>query len=68
MKAIHLTAYGDVLLFLLQNSSGRSFGTRRAVGGEALVRREYAPINDSDLLLANEVYFLNPKRFICHRR
>jgi Zn-dependent alcohol dehydrogenase len=22
---------------------------------------EYAPINDSDLLLANGVYFLNPK-------
>ena len=29
--------------------------------GEALVRMEYAPINYSDLLLANGVYFLNPK-------
>jgi len=28
---------------------------------EALVRMEYAPINYSDLLLANGVYFLNPK-------
>jgi NADPH:quinone reductase-like Zn-dependent oxidoreductase len=29
--------------------------------GEAVVRMEYAPINDSDLQLANGVYFLNPK-------
>jgi NADPH:quinone reductase-like Zn-dependent oxidoreductase len=29
--------------------------------GEALVRMEYAPVNFSDLLLANGVYFLNPK-------
>jgi NADPH:quinone reductase-like Zn-dependent oxidoreductase len=29
--------------------------------GEALVRMEYAPIDYSDLLLANGVYFLNPK-------
>jgi len=28
---------------------------------EALVRMEYAPIDYSDLLLANGVYFLNPK-------
>ena len=28
---------------------------------EALVRMEYAPINDSDLLLAKGFYFLNPK-------
>src|SRR5205807_9097140 len=29
--------------------------------GEAVVRVEYAPIDYSDLLLANGVYFLNPK-------
>ncbi len=29
--------------------------------GEALVRMEYAPIDHSDLLLANGVYFLKSK-------
>src|SRR6202011_2055425 len=29
--------------------------------GEALVRMEYAPMDYSDLLLANGVYFLNPQ-------
>src|SRR3981189_3212158 len=29
--------------------------------GEALVRMEYAPVEYSDLLLANGVYFLNPQ-------
>jgi NADPH:quinone reductase-like Zn-dependent oxidoreductase len=29
--------------------------------GEALVRMEYAPVDYSDLLLANGVYFLNPQ-------
>jgi NADPH:quinone reductase-like Zn-dependent oxidoreductase len=58
MKAIHLTAYGNpaqnLNLVELPESNAPS-------ANEALVRMEYAPINDSDLLLANGVYFLNPK-------
>jgi NADPH:quinone reductase-like Zn-dependent oxidoreductase len=58
MKAIHLTAYGhpaqDLRMVEVSESNAPS-------AGEALVRMEYAPINDSDLLLAAGVYFLNPK-------
>src|SRR6202040_629273 len=58
MKAIHLTAYGNPAQSLkmveLSEPSTPS-------AGEALVRMEYAPIDYSDLLLANGVYFLNPK-------
>jgi NADPH:quinone reductase-like Zn-dependent oxidoreductase len=59
MKAIHLTAYGgnpaqNLVMVEVSEPNAPS-------GGEALVRMEYAPINYSDLLLANGVYFLNPK-------
>lgn len=58
MKAIHLTAYGD----LAQNLRMVEVSEPSAPSAnEALVRMEYAPINDSDLLLANGFYFLNPK-------
>jgi NADPH:quinone reductase-like Zn-dependent oxidoreductase len=58
MKAIHLTAYGNPAqnLKMVEVSEPST-----PSAGEALVRIEYAPINDSDLLLANGVYFLNPK-------
>ena len=58
MKAIHLTAYGNpaqnLKLVELPEPNVPS-------ASEALVRMEYAPIDYSDLLLANGVYFLNPK-------
>ena len=58
MKAIQLTAYGNpaqsLELVELPEPNTPS-------AGEALVRMEYAPINDSDLLLANGVYLLKPK-------
>src|SRR5437879_9871542 len=58
MKAIHLTAYGNPA----QNLKMVEVSEPNAPsGGEALVGMEYAPINYSDLLLANGVYFLNPK-------
>jgi NADPH:quinone reductase-like Zn-dependent oxidoreductase len=58
MKAIHLTAYGNPAqnLRMVEVSEPSAPST-----GEALVRIEYAPIDYSDLLLANGVYFLNPK-------
>ena len=58
MKAIHLTAYGNPAqnLVMVEVSEPNA-----PSASEALVRMEYAPINDSDLLLANGVYFLNPK-------
>jgi NADPH:quinone reductase-like Zn-dependent oxidoreductase len=58
MKAIHLTAYGNPArnLQMVEVSEPRTPSE-----GEALVRMEYAPIDYSDLLLANGVYFLNPK-------
>src|SRR6476620_5243059 len=58
MKAIHLTAYGNPAenLKLVEVSEPNA-----PSAGEALVRMEYAPIDYSDLLLANGVYFLNPK-------
>jgi NADPH:quinone reductase-like Zn-dependent oxidoreductase len=58
MKAIHLTAYGNPAQSLMMVEVSEPSAPS---GGEALVRMEYAPINDSDLLLANGVYFLNPK-------
>src|SRR5467141_4027949 len=58
MKAIHLTAYGNPA----QNLQMVEVAEPNApIVGEALVRMEYAPIDYSDLLLANGVYFLNPK-------
>src|SRR5215831_1662993 len=58
MKAIHLTAYGNPArnLMMVEVSEPNA-----PSASEALVRMEYAPINFSDLLLANGVYFLNPK-------
>jgi NADPH:quinone reductase-like Zn-dependent oxidoreductase len=58
MKAIHLTAYGNPgqNLKMVEVSEPNA-----PSAGEALVRMEYAPIDYSDLLLANGVYFLNPK-------
>src|ERR1700751_5751174 len=58
MKAIHLTAYGNPA----QNLKMVEVSEPNAPSaGQALVRMEYAPIDYSDLLLANGVYFLNPK-------
>src|SRR5690242_2949523 len=58
MKAIHLTAYGNPAqnLRMVEVSEPDAPSV-----SEALVRMEYAPIDYSDLLLANGVYFLNPK-------
>ena len=58
MKAIHLRAYGNPA----QNLQMVEVAEPRAPSaGEALVRMEYAPVDYSDLLLANGVYFLNPQ-------
>lgn len=58
MKAIHLTAYGNpaqnLQMVEVPEPSAPS-------AGEALVRMEYAPVDYSDLLLANGVYFLHPE-------
>ncbi|HYZ74490.1 MAG TPA: alcohol dehydrogenase catalytic domain-containing protein, partial [Chthoniobacterales bacterium] len=58
MKAIHLTAYGDPVhrLMMVEVPEPEAPSVN-----EALVRMEYAPINSSDLLLANGLYFLHPK-------
>jgi NADPH:quinone reductase-like Zn-dependent oxidoreductase len=58
MKAIHLTAYDNPAqnLMMVEVSEPNAPSS-----GEALVRMEYAPIDYSDLLLANGVYFLKPK-------
>src|SRR5260370_41185486 len=58
MKAIHLTAYGDPAQNLKMVEVSEPDAPS---GGEALVRMEYAPIDYSDLLLENGVYFLTPK-------
>jgi len=58
VKAIHLTAYGNPAQNLRMVEVSEP---QRPAAGEALVRMEYAPIDYSDLLLANGVYFLNPK-------
>jgi NADPH:quinone reductase-like Zn-dependent oxidoreductase len=58
MKAIHLTAYGNPA----QNLRMVEVPEPNApTAGEALVRMEYAPVDYSDLLLANGVYFLKPQ-------
>lgn len=58
MKAIHLTAYGNPA----QNLQMVEVPEPNApAAGEGLVRMEYAPVDYSDLLLANGVYFLNPQ-------
>jgi NADPH:quinone reductase-like Zn-dependent oxidoreductase len=58
MKAIHLTAYGNPA----QNLKMVKIPEPNAPSADqALVRMEYAPVDYSDLLLANGVYFLNPK-------
>src|ERR1700750_991927 len=58
MKAIHLTAYGNPA----QNLQMVEVPEPHAPSAdEALVRTEYAPVDYSDLLLANGVYFLNPR-------
>ena len=58
MKAIHLTAYGNPAQSLRMVEVPEP---NTPSANEALVRMEYAPIAYSDLLLANGVYFLNPK-------
>src|ERR1700731_3684260 len=57
MKAIHLTAYGNPAqnLKMVEVSEPTALSAN-----EALVRMEYAPIDYSDLLLANGVYLLHP--------
>src|SRR5258708_2777619 len=58
VKAISLTAYGN----LAQNLQMVEVPDPHAPSAdEALVRMEYAPVDYSDLLLANGVYFLNPQ-------
>jgi len=58
MKAIHLMAYGNPAqhLQLVEVAEPNA-----PVMGEVLVRMEHAPVDYSDLLLANGVYFLNPQ-------
>jgi hypothetical protein len=58
MKAIHLAAYDNPAQSLMMVEVSEP---NAPSASEALVRMEYAPINYSDLLLANGVYFLNPK-------
>jgi NADPH:quinone reductase-like Zn-dependent oxidoreductase len=58
MKAIHLTAYGNPAENLRMVEVPEPHAPS---AGEALVRMEYAPIDYSDLLLANGVYLLKPK-------
>ena len=58
MKAIHLTAYGNPAPNLQMVEIAEP---NAPIVGEALVRMEYAPVDYSDLLLANGVYFLNPQ-------
>ena len=58
MKAIHLTAYGNPTQNLMMVEVSEP---NQPSGGKALVRMEYTPVNFSDLLLANGLYFLNPK-------
>src|SRR5246127_1294879 len=58
MKAIHLTAYGNPAQNLRMVEVPEP---NMPSVGEALVRMEYAPVDYSDLLLANGVYFLKPQ-------
>jgi NADPH:quinone reductase-like Zn-dependent oxidoreductase len=57
MKAIHLTAYGNPAHNLQMVEVPEP---NAPSASEALVRVEYAPVDYSDLLLANGVYFLHP--------
>src|SRR5947208_655279 len=63
MKAIHLTAYGNPAQNLMMAEVSEP---NAPSASEALVRMEYAPINYSDLILANGFYFvkLKPKEWI----
>jgi NADPH:quinone reductase-like Zn-dependent oxidoreductase len=58
MKAIHLTAYGNPAenLHMVEVPEPNT-----PSAGEALVDMEYAPVDYSDLLLAQGVYHLKPK-------
>jgi len=58
VKAIHLTGYGSPAqnLKMVEVPEPHTLAE-----GQAIVRMEYAPIDYSDLLLANGVYFLNPQ-------
>ena len=58
MKAIHLTGYGSPVqnVTMVEVSEPNT-----PSAGQALVDMEYAPIDPSDLLLANGVYPLKPK-------
>src|SRR5246127_1216240 len=58
MKAIHLTAYGNPAQNLRMVEVPEP---NMPSAGEALVRMEYAPVDYSDLLLANGVFFFNPQ-------
>src|SRR5260370_40669513 len=58
MKAIHLTAYGNPAQNLRMVEIPEP---NMPSAGEALGRMEYAPVDYSDLLLANGVYFLKPQ-------
>ncbi len=58
MKAIHLTAYGNPAQNLQMVDVPEP---NMPSAGEALVRMEYAPVDYSDLLLAQGVYHLKPK-------
>ena len=58
MKAIHLTAYGNPAQNLRMVEVPEP---TKPSAGEVLVRMEYAPVDYSDLLLANGVYFLKPQ-------
>ena len=58
MKAIHLTAYGNPAQSLKMVEVSEPSAPS---AGEALIRTEYAPIVDSDLMLANGIYLLKPK-------
>src|SRR5260370_6402814 len=58
MKAIHRTAYGNPAQNLRMVEVPEP---SKPSAGEALVHMEYAPVDYSDLLLANGVYFLKPQ-------
>jgi NADPH:quinone reductase-like Zn-dependent oxidoreductase len=65
MKAIHLTAYGNPAqnLVMVEVSEPNA-----PSASEALVRMEYAPIDYSDLLLANGASFCHWRRRCGNRR
>jgi NADPH:quinone reductase-like Zn-dependent oxidoreductase len=58
MKDIYLSAYGNPAqrLSMVEVSEPNALSAN-----EALMRMEYEPIDYSDLLLANGVYFLKPR-------